>query len=58
VLCADNNLYVAEAENFRIRKISAGGVVSTYAGCGEKGFEDGTADKAKFDGMRCACGRV
>ena len=32
------NLYIAEPGNFRIRKVSAGGVISTVAGNGSQGF--------------------
>ena len=32
------NLYIAERENHRIRKVTPGGVISTYAGTGTQGF--------------------
>lgn len=42
------NLYVAELYNHRIRKITAAGIVSTYAGNGTQGFADGEAAAAQF----------
>src|SRR5207249_4311136 len=32
------NLYIAERDNHRIRKVTPGGVISTYAGTGTQGF--------------------
>jgi IPT/TIG domain/NHL repeat len=48
-VAADNagNVYVADAGNNRIRKIS-GGVVSTIAGDGTAGFADGAVLSARF----------
>lgn len=42
------NLYVPDPYNFRIRKITPGGEVSTFAGSGEFGYKDGDADVAAF----------
>jgi len=45
---AQGNVYVGDAENNRIRKISTSAVVSTIGGSGAKGFEDGSALIASF----------
>jgi sugar lactone lactonase YvrE len=44
------NLYVADTANHTIRKITAGGVVSTLAGvAGTNGLTDGTGSNARFN---------
>ena len=48
VLDKAGNLYVAEAEDYLIRKISSDGIVSTYAGNGNQGADNGAALSASF----------
>jgi hypothetical protein len=46
---SSDNVYVADAGNNLIRKISAGGVVSTLAGSGSYGFSNGAVTTAMFE---------
>ncbi|HTJ51941.1 MAG TPA: IPT/TIG domain-containing protein [Cyclobacteriaceae bacterium] len=46
---ASGNVYVAEIGNYRIRKITAEGVVSTLAGSGASGSDDGIGTDAQFN---------
>ncbi|MCD4729587.1 MAG: hypothetical protein K8R74_03225, partial [Bacteroidales bacterium] len=50
-ICIDQigNLYLADAYNHCIRKISIEGIVSTYAGTGQAGYLDGDTSEAKFN---------
>ncbi len=47
---AIGNMYIADIENYRIRKMTPDGLVSTYAGNGQMGDDDGPNLSATFDG--------
>ncbi len=48
---AAGNLYIADTENHRIRKVATNGIISKYAGDGSRGFsgDGGNSLKAKMD---------
>ncbi len=46
---ADGNVYVADLQNEKIRKITSAGAVSTLAGNGRRGDTDGSAALARFN---------
>ncbi len=49
-LDSSNNLYVADLDNDRVRKITPAGVVTTFAGSGVAGSTDATGVAATFNG--------
>jgi len=54
-LDVQGNIYVADNGNKRIRKITPSGFVSTFAGSGTEGLQDGSADSARFSLIKGIC---
>ena len=49
---SSGNFFVADSSNYRIRKITPAGIVSTFAGTGTNGTNDGIADVSQFSAPR------
>lgn len=47
----DDNLYIADFGNHKVRKITPDGIVSTFAGTGFAGAQEGSALSATFNGL-------
>ncbi len=52
---AGGNLFVNDAFNYKIRKITPDGTVSTFAGTGAAGNTDGPVSTATFKGLKGIC---
>lgn len=52
-IAPNNDLYLGDFYNQRIRKITAGGLVSTFAGSGVTGLANGVGTSASFNGPGC-----
>lgn len=48
---SQGNLYLVEMTGHRVRKLDPAGLLTVVAGSGEKGFADGDASLAKFNGI-------
>ncbi|MES2545311.1 MAG: T9SS type A sorting domain-containing protein [Bacteroidota bacterium] len=52
---SNDNLYVADFGNNKVRKIMPDGTVFTFAGTGMQGSADGTVNTAQFNGLTGVC---
>lgn len=50
-----DNIYISDNANYVIRKIDTLGIVSTFAGSGIPGFQDGSASEARFESPVYMC---
>jgi uncharacterized protein (TIGR03437 family) len=52
-LDAAGNLYIADASNYRVRRVSPTGIITTVAGNGTQGYsgDNGSATKAQLNGL-------
>ncbi len=48
ILDKHGNLYISDTGNYKIRKLTPSGEVSTFSGNGKMGSKDGTKDQAQF----------
>ncbi|MFY0593061.1 LamG-like jellyroll fold domain-containing protein, partial [Roseivirga sp.] len=51
VIDQEENIYVLDVWNNRIRKVDKEGNVSNFAGTGNNGYKDGPASEAEFNGL-------
>src|SRR6185503_19240223 len=48
----DGNVYIADQDNFTVRKVTPGGIVTTLGGtCGTSGTTDGIGTAAQFGNL-------
>lgn len=52
VLDNNSNIYIADTDNCRIRKVDTAGFITTFAGTGTCGWADGQVASAQFDKPR------
>ena len=55
VIDKSDNVYVADNSNYKVRKITPGGIVTTLAGNGTSNFADGTGTAAGFSSLVGIC---
>ena len=52
VVAADGTLFIADTQNHRVRMVDTSGNISTIAGTGEPGYDDGIAGSARLNSPR------